>query len=89
MDPKARLEKIQQRMDTSNAAVERTMGRLESARASLSSVREECKEKKIDPDKIDAVIEALSKRYETQASDLEADISKAEKELSPFLGETS
>lgn len=88
MDPKERLTKIQGRIASATATVQKIQGRHESATKSLEAVKKECRDNKIDPDKIDEVITGLEERFDSGASKLEQDIGKAEQELAPFLGDT-
>lgn len=87
MEPHERLEEIQRRAKEANAKVQKFKGKYEQAEAALESVRQECRDKKIDPDKIDTVIEKLEERFDEHASKLEKDIERTEKQLAPFLGE--
>lgn len=88
MEPRERLASIQERINTATANVQKITGRHESASKTLESVRQECRDNKIDPDKIDEVITSLEQRFDSDAKKLEQEIDKAEQELAPFLGET-
>jgi chromosome segregation ATPase len=88
MEPRERLANIQERITSATASVQKIKGRHESATKSLESVQQECRDNKIDPDKIDEVITSLEQRFTFDAEKLEQDIDKAEQELAPFRGET-
>ncbi len=67
------------------ANVQRLKGKLESAKASLATVEKDCRDRKIDPDNIDQVIERLEVNY-TEAVDKIADqVAAANAALAPFL----
>lgn len=80
------LAALVQRRDRLKESVQRVQGRLDSARAELSSVEEECRRKKVDPEKIDAVIDQLKTRLDTEVVRLTGLIEQAEAQVAPFLG---
>ena len=89
MEPKQRIADIEKRLRDANSNLSQIKGRHESAQENVAAVESECRERKIDPDKIDEVISALKKRFDNQATKLETDLAQTEKDLAPFLGETS
>lgn len=85
-DPKARLESIRRRLSKVNADLQNLRGQYESASKAVAEIESECREKNIDPDRIDEIIEKLNEKFEHEASELEGMITKAEKDLAPYLG---
>jgi predicted nucleic acid-binding Zn-ribbon protein len=80
-----RLDAIVQKRKKIRADVDRLKGRKEQAEANLRAVEEECRGKKIDPEKIDETIKQLESKYEKLVEDLEKDITEAEGALAPFV----
>lgn len=87
MDERQRLDAAIKRRDRVQQDVNRIKGRLEAARAEVAKVEAECRQKGVDPDKLDATIEQLNAKYNSAVADLEAKIAKAEADIAPFLGE--
>lgn len=87
MDAKARIHALIQKRDQLQANVQRLQGRLDSARADLAAAEEECRRRKVDPEKIDDVIAQLSAKLDAETSALEGKILAAENRLAPFLKE--
>ena len=86
-DRKKRLDDLIKRRDAAREVLQRSQGRLESARADVKSIEDECRAKGIEPDKLEAAIEQLETRYDQAVSELETKIEQVEKQVSPFLGE--
>lgn len=74
-----------QRRDQLRETVQRVKGRLDSARVELQSVEEECRKKKVVPEKIDEIITQLEQRLETEVKALTEQITLAETQVAPFL----
>jgi chromosome segregation ATPase len=89
MDPKQRIASIEKRLREANNNLSQIQGRYESAKENLASVEKECRDRKIDPDKIDEVIQTLEERLQKAATKLESDITNTEQALAPFLGEAT
>ncbi|MBV6342953.1 hypothetical protein [Candidatus Magnetobacterium casense] len=88
-DSRQRLTDAVKRRDELIRNVERVQGRLDVARQELASVEAECRQKKVDPDKIGEVIRKLQERYETSVAGLEDRIRQGETALAPFLREST
>lgn len=80
-----KLADLVQRRDSLRDNIHRVRGRLESAQTELRDVEEECRAKKIDPEKIDAVISQLDERLATEVRKLTDQIEAAEAQIQPFL----
>jgi len=83
-----RLDAAIKRRNHLSREIERLHGRKEEAERNLRAVDDECRAKKFEPDQIDQVIEQLEQRYHAQVALLEQQIAEAEKQLSPYLGDT-
>lgn len=79
------LEAVLQRRKTVRSELERLKGRQEQAEANLKVIEEECRSKKIDPDRIDETLTQLESRYTALVEQLKRDTEKAEAELAPYL----
>ena len=84
MADRAQLEALVKRRDTLKATRDRLMGRLESARADLAAVEEECRKRGVPPEKLDSTIAELTRRFETATKDLSDRITTAETNIKPF-----
>jgi predicted nuclease with TOPRIM domain len=82
---KKRLEDLIKRRDEAREVLQRSQGRLESARADVKSVEDECREKGIEPEKLPAAITQLEIRYDKAVADLETQIQQVEQQISPFV----
>jgi len=80
------LETLLQRRKTLASEIERLKGRQEQAAANLKALEEECRAKKIEPDKIDETLVQLEERYSVLVGELKRDTEEAEKALAPYLG---
>jgi chromosome segregation ATPase len=87
MESQERLDKVLKRRDHLRSEVQRVTGRLDAARQELESVEQECRDKGVAPEKLDAAITQLEQRYEEAISDLEERVGEAEEALEPFVGE--
>ncbi len=83
-----RLDAAISRREDASAKKQRIEGRLEAARTSLDTVESECREKGVDPEKLDKTIEQLEVRYRTSVEQLEQQVENAETALAPFLKES-
>ncbi len=84
---KTTIDALVVRRDRLRENVQRVKGRLDSARADLASVEEECLKKKVDPEKIDVVIDQLTTSLESEITRLQDMITLAESQVAPFLEE--
>lgn len=82
---KSRLDTAVKKRDELSQKKQRILGRIEEAERSLEALREECRSKNIDPDKIDDVILKLTQTLETSVTQLETKLSDAEKSLEPYV----
>lgn len=80
------LEAVLARRKKVTEALERLKGRKEQAQANLAQIEEECRAKKIDPGKMDEVIQQLEDKYEALVKELDQDTQKAEQAIAPFVG---
>lgn len=87
MDDRQRLEAAATQRDALQADKGRIEGRLEAARADLSSVEAECRKRGVEPEKLPAAIDQLKKRYGVEITKIEDGVEKAKAALEPFLGE--
>jgi len=78
------LEDVIQRRKKVTETLERLKGRKEQAQANLEAVEEECRGRKIDPEKIDDIIEQLETKYRDLVQELTSDIEKAESMIEPY-----
>ena len=79
------LEDVVQRRTKVAESIERLKGRKEQAEQNLSAVKAECREKKIDPDKIDTIIQQLENKYREIVETLTKDTEEAERKIEPFV----
>lgn len=82
---RSELDALIVRRDAVKATKDRLLGRLESAKADLASVEDECAKRGIHPDRLDATIAELNRRYEEAVTDLSTRISAAEEQIKPFI----
>lgn len=80
------LEQVLKRRKTLAAEIERLKGRREQADATKKSLEEECRSKKIDPDKIDETLTKLEDTYSAIVEELKRDTEAAEQALTPYVG---
>jgi predicted nuclease with TOPRIM domain len=85
---KKRLDDLIKRRDAAKDVLQRTQGRLDSARADVKSIEDECRSKGVDPSKLASTIDQLETRYDQAVSDLESKIAQIEQQIAPFLGDT-
>lgn len=86
-DSRTRITNLIQRRDKLQANVQRLQGRLDSARAERDAAEAECRKRKIDPEKIDDIIDQLSAKIGAEIEALEAQMRAAEDKVAPFLRE--
>jgi len=80
-----RLQAAIKRRDEANQRVQRLQGRLSAAQEDVVAVEAECVERGVPPDKLDAAIAQLEKRYDKAVTAFEKDITAAEGKLAPFV----
>lgn len=81
-----RLKAAIKQRDQLSSDVERLKGKKEAAEKALADVQQECRDKKVDPSQIDAVLQKVETKFEQLVKELEGGVSKAEADLAPFLG---
>jgi len=85
-DPKQkRLDDATARRDKAARKVQQLQGRLAAAQEDVIKIEAECQQKGVAPDKLDAAILQLGRRYETAISAFENEIDEAEGQLAPFV----
>ncbi len=84
----SRLEAALNRRADLAAEVQRITGKLEAARKNLEEVEAACREKGVEPDKLDETIEKLTERYESDIEKLEQEVDAASQALAPYLKES-
>jgi hypothetical protein len=87
IDLDARLKEAVRRRDAVADDVKRIEGRLEAAKQALTDAEKECRDRNIDPDKIDDHLSKLELRYTNLLTTLEQDVAAAETSLAPYLKE--
>lgn len=79
------LEAAVARRDAAQARLLQLQGRLEAAQERVASVRAECVERGVDPDKLDQVIQQLEERFDQELAEFERGVSLMERAMAPFL----
>ena len=80
-----RLEAAIKRKDAAQRTVQRLQGRLAAAQDDVVAIEKECTERGVPPDKLDAAITQLERRYEGAVAAFEKDIITVEGKLAPFV----
>ena len=75
--------------DRLNQKVEQLRGRLSAAQEEAAKIAQECVERGVSADKLDATIEQLQKRLEREVSDYVKQVNEFEAEVAPFMQEDS
>ena len=86
-DIKRRMENLAQSRQELRAKRDRYQGHVEAAQKALREAESACREKGIDPNQIDEVLQKLTERYRTQLDALEQAISQIHNELSSMESE--
>lgn len=84
MVDRSQLDDLVRRRDVLTATKNRLLGKLDSARADVKAVEDECVKRGIPPEKLDATITELNKRLDSSVVDLARRISEAETQIKPF-----
>ena len=84
-DLDSRLKAAVSKREKLAAEAQRIAGRKEAAEKSLESVEQEIRDKKLDPETLDATIEKLETALAEEVSKLEEGIEAAQEDLSPYL----
>lgn len=79
------LEAVVRRRKKVAEALERLKGRKEQAETNLAAVEKECRSKKIDPEKIDEIIQQLEDKYRGVVEEITRDTEEAERKIEPFM----
>ena len=80
-----RLEDAIKRRDAAQRAVQRLQGRLSAAQDEVRAIEKECMDRGVAPDRLDAAITQLERRYDTAVASFENEIQTAEGKLAPFV----
>lgn len=83
-DITARLKTAVQNRDNMASKIDRLKGRLQEAEQSLAAVEQECRDKNIDPDKIEQALEKLQSHYNDKVTELESKLNAVQTALAPF-----
>lgn len=76
-----------QRRDAVQERVSRLKGRLAAAQEEQDRVEQECRERGVEPDQLDAAISQLDGRFTKAVTAFEKDITTAEGQIGPFVQE--
>jgi len=76
-----RLDKAVKKRDRLGVEIERLKGRLEEAQSQLKTVEERCREKKLDPKKLNNTIKRLETKYLESVENLESELEEVEEQL--------
>jgi DNA repair exonuclease SbcCD ATPase subunit len=82
---KTRIDAAAKRRDELATRHQRLLGRLEESERALEAVREDCRSKNLDPDKLDEIVSKLESAIESSLSQFESQLSAAESALKPYL----
>jgi len=82
------FEEASKKKDRVNGDLQRLQGKQESAQASLGAVEKECRDRGVEPEKLDAVIDKLQGRYIKAVANVVEKTDEAEENLKPFLGQS-
>ena len=83
-DTTSRLEAAIERRRQAASRTERIKGRLEEALTNLASVEQQCRDRKIDPDRIDEAVAKLRTRYDKAVAAIENDLKQVEDSIRPY-----
>lgn len=86
-ETRQRLEALLIRRDQIRESTQRIKGRLDSARSDKAAIEDECKQRGVEPERLDDAIDQLSERLGTAVGDLETQIQEAESAVAPYLEE--
>lgn len=67
------------------SASQRIAGRKEASEKALADVEAEIRSKNLDPDTLDETLTMLTEAYEKAVVAFESDVSKAQKDLAPYM----
>lgn len=84
LDLKSRLDAAIRKRDQLAGQIQRVTGRLEEAERAREALREECRAKNIDPDKLDEAITKLGQVLESSLANFESKLDEATKAMEPF-----
>lgn len=79
-----KLEAAIKRRDAAKDSVQRLQGRLAAAQEDVVSIEKECSERGVPPEKLDAAIEQLERRYDAAVASFVLDVASVEEKLAPF-----
>lgn len=86
MDPRDKLVNLSKRRERLQQDLDRYRGRLEEAQNNLRKAEQECRDRKIDPERVDEVITKLEKHYSGLVDEMETSLVQAETKLQQFTG---
>jgi len=79
-----RLEDAIRRRDAAQRKVQQLQGRLSAAQDEKANIEKECTSRGVAPDKLDAAISQLERRYEAAVAAFEKDVANVEGKLAPY-----
>jgi len=82
---KERLDALVKHKDAVNAEIQRVKGRREAALEAQEALRVKCRARNVEPDQLEATIEALRARYEAMLAAAEREVAEAQERLAPYL----
>ena len=80
-----RLEDAIKRRDAVQRKVQQLQGRLSAAQDEKTSIEKECTARGVEPEKLNAAISQLERRYEAAVTAFEKDVAIAEGKLAPYM----
>lgn len=83
-DLQSTVDGLQRRVKSASTKVATLKGKHEAAKQAKADVEDECKRKKIDPDRIDSVRTQLEKKFADESSVLEEKIQQVETSLEAY-----
>lgn len=84
MDRRQRLQDALQKRDLLRDRVAQVKGKLEAARAEVTAVETECRQRKVDPAELEATIQKLQVRFDEAVQGLEGRIQAATLQVATF-----
>lgn len=86
-DLNSRFDLAVKKRDQLNIERHKLEARLELSQNNLRSVEEECRNKGIDPNNIEAIILNLQKKHEDLVTEIESQVKELDAALSPLMKE--
>jgi chromosome segregation ATPase len=87
MSTDQRLDEALDKLSTAETELAELRGKLVSARESLANVEQECRDKGVEPDKLDTTVASLETRYRELVETLEQEVETLTTALAPYNAE--